>query len=73
MGAKLKITPAMRRWLKQIARQPNGELHWPKPNYDIAGRMEDLGLVEIINAPGAVGWPWGTKWHLRITEVGRNA
>ncbi len=65
-------TLAMKNWLKQAASAPNGELTSVRPSYGIADRMRQLGLVEIVNEPGKIGWPY-TGWHIRITKAGREA
>ena len=63
-----KLTPAMRWRMEEIARL-GGELHFPLPTYDMAGRMRDQGVVQIVDKPGRSGWPY-TGWHLRLTDLG---
>lgn len=67
-----KLTSAQRNLLKRIERAAKGELRFPLPTYVMAGRMRDLGLVDIIDAPGRTGWPW-SGWHITITPAGRSA
>lgn len=64
----MKPTAAQKRWLKRI--DANGEVHWPLPTADMAGRLEVAGLFEIIDEEGKMGWPY-SGWFLRITKIGR--
>lgn len=68
-----KLTPAKRKWLERALRNPEGEVHSPRPTYDMAGKMQNDGLFEIVDPPGRMPWPFGTAWFLRITEAGRKA
>lgn len=63
-------TSAMRKWCRRITRAGGEVKRFYGPTYDMAGRMRDAGLVEIINEPGAIGWPY-TGWSLRLTDAGR--
>lgn len=66
----MKPTPAMKAHLRKLVSPPMG--YRPRPNYDVAGRMRDMGLIEIIDEPGTMGWPW-SGWSMKITDAGREA
>lgn len=68
-----KLTPAMKRWLAKIERHGD-KPYPPKPTNDMAGRLADLGVVEILKEreTSKLEWPWG-NWTVRITDAGRAA
>lgn len=69
-----KLSPSQNKWLRAAANNPTGELIRPRPTYDMAGRMRDEGLFDILKErdTSELEWPWG-NWKLRITPAGRAA
>lgn len=67
-----KLTKAQREWLRKIDLQ--GRNLFPRPRYDVAGKMRDLGVINIVKErpDSELEWPWG-NWRPEITEAGRLA
>jgi hypothetical protein len=63
---KIEVTEGVRRWLKKLHARKDGTLGNPRPKAELAARMRDLKLIEIVGD----GWPKGA-WSMKITPAGR--
>ena len=75
MGERVRLTKAQRAWLKKlVAAEDRGVDLFPAPNYVMTGKLDALGVAEIVPrwTESPVRWPW-SNYKLRSTPEGRAA